>query len=79
MFNKILVALDDSEASQLIFEQAVELAKANQAELMLLHVMTPFDDSYPEYEFEWRELTSCESVWCKSHTCHSQRRELQWC
>lgn len=47
MFHKILVAIDDSESSQTIFEQAVALAKANQAELMLLHVLEPYDQTYP--------------------------------
>jgi nucleotide-binding universal stress UspA family protein len=46
MFSKILVAIDDSEFSQAIFEQALALAKLHQATLMLLHVISPFDDLY---------------------------------
>jgi nucleotide-binding universal stress UspA family protein len=46
MFEKILVAIDGTESSQTIFEQALELAVANQSALMLLRVLEPFDDSY---------------------------------
>jgi nucleotide-binding universal stress UspA family protein len=42
MFNRILVTMDHADAiSQSTFETAVSLAKANQARLMLLHVLTP--------------------------------------
>jgi nucleotide-binding universal stress UspA family protein len=47
MFHKILVALDESEASSNIFEQAVEFAKANNSEMMLIHVLPLLDDIYP--------------------------------
>ncbi|MCU0548593.1 MAG: universal stress protein [Leptolyngbya sp. Prado105] len=47
MFHKILVAIDDSELSQIVFEQTLALAKENQADLLLLHVLEPFEDSYP--------------------------------
>ncbi|MBW4540650.1 MAG: universal stress protein [Myxacorys chilensis ATA2-1-KO14] len=47
MFQKILVALDSSESSQHVFEKALDLAKTNQAELMLLHVLSPTDEAYP--------------------------------
>lgn len=46
MFNKILVALDDS-SSQQIFAEAITLAKATTASLMLLHVLSPFEGEYP--------------------------------
>ncbi|MFM2062899.1 MAG: hypothetical protein RLZZ507_2569 [Cyanobacteriota bacterium] len=46
MFNKILVALDNSASSQYIFEQALFLAKASEAEMMLLHVLSPLEDPY---------------------------------
>ncbi len=38
MFHRILVAMDGSEAGDHVFEQALSLAKANQARLMLMHV-----------------------------------------
>ncbi len=46
LFHKILVALDHSEVSQQVFEQALNLAKATNASLMLVHV-SPFDQGYP--------------------------------
>ncbi len=46
MFHKILVAIDNLESSQDMFEQALALAKANEAELMLLHVRSPFQNGY---------------------------------
>jgi nucleotide-binding universal stress UspA family protein len=42
MYRKILVALDRSSQSDVVFEQAVELAKQEQAGLMLFHCL-PFD------------------------------------
>jgi nucleotide-binding universal stress UspA family protein len=47
MFQRILVALDHSESSQAVFERAIELAKANQAQLMLLHIISPIDEGVP--------------------------------
>ncbi|MCY7322549.1 MAG: universal stress protein [Phormidesmis sp. CAN_BIN36] len=46
MFHKILVALDD-DSSQQIFAEAITLAKATNASLMLLHVLSPFEGEYP--------------------------------
>ncbi|AFY47597.1 universal stress protein UspA-like protein [Nostoc sp. PCC 7524] len=47
MLKKILVALDRSETGQQVFEQALTLAKATQASLMLLHVLSPEEDGSP--------------------------------
>jgi nucleotide-binding universal stress UspA family protein len=47
MFQKILVAIDDSELSRTVFDRALMLAKVNQSELMLMHVLTLVDDFYP--------------------------------
>ena len=47
MFQKILVALDTSEHSRRIFDEALTLAHAINANLMLLHVLSPFDEAYP--------------------------------
>jgi nucleotide-binding universal stress UspA family protein len=38
MFHRILVAMDGSEAGDRVFQEALTLAKANQARLMLMHV-----------------------------------------
>ncbi len=46
MYHKILVAVDKSEMTQYVFEQAVFLAKAADAEIMLLHILSPLEDPY---------------------------------
>jgi nucleotide-binding universal stress UspA family protein len=45
--NKILVALDRSELSKQVFEQALALAKVTQASLMLLHVLSSEEQGSP--------------------------------
>jgi nucleotide-binding universal stress UspA family protein len=47
MFKKILVAVNNSEIGQEVFDQALFLAKATHAELMILYVLSPFDERYP--------------------------------
>ncbi|WP_019506610.1 universal stress protein [Pleurocapsa sp. PCC 7319] len=47
MFNKILVAIDDSTTSRNIFDAALCLAKTTGASLMLLHVLSSDDRDYP--------------------------------
>lgn len=47
MFNKILVAIDRSPASRKVFEAAMSLAKANGAELRLLHVLSSEERNFP--------------------------------
>ena len=44
MFKKILVALDHSETSATVFTEAVELAKKLQASLMLVHVLSSYEN-----------------------------------
>ena len=39
-FKKIFAALDESELSHRVFSETVELAQANQAEVMLFHCIT---------------------------------------
>jgi nucleotide-binding universal stress UspA family protein len=46
MLNRILVAIDSSSSSQQVFDEAVSLAKATDANLMLLHVLSPLDEQY---------------------------------
>ena len=48
MFEKILVAIDSSTMSRIVFEQALHLAKQNQASLMLLHVLSGEDENSPQ-------------------------------
>ncbi|MEM9215695.1 MAG: universal stress protein [Cyanobacteria bacterium P01_F01_bin.150] len=47
MFKKILVALDYSSTSPAVFDKAVDMALAMNAELMLLHVLSSIDNSSP--------------------------------
>jgi len=46
MLNKILVAVDNSDSSQNVFDEAVSLAKVTDASLMILHVLSPLDEQY---------------------------------
>jgi nucleotide-binding universal stress UspA family protein len=47
MFQKILVAIDHSEISRLGFEKAIELAKLNHAEVMLIHIVSAVSEGLP--------------------------------
>ena len=48
MLNKILVAIDSSETGESIFQEALELAQATHASLMILHVITVEEEGYPD-------------------------------
>jgi nucleotide-binding universal stress UspA family protein len=43
MVEKILVALDDSQSRELVFEEALALAKQENAQLLLLHILSTDD------------------------------------
>lgn len=47
MFHKILVALDTSAISRSVFEEALAVAKALQANLILLHVLSLEEEGSP--------------------------------
>jgi nucleotide-binding universal stress UspA family protein len=47
MMKKILVAVDNSERNKSVFESAVSLAKTTGATLMLLHILSEEEVSYP--------------------------------
>jgi nucleotide-binding universal stress UspA family protein len=47
MFHRILVAIDQSDVSLQAFETAMSLAKTLNAELMLVHVLSPVELNYP--------------------------------
>ena len=49
MIRKILVAIDNSAASKRAFDQSLEMAKALNAELILVHALDVFDPASPEY------------------------------
>lgn len=47
MYQKILVAMDSSELGKQVFNEAVSLAKALNANLMVLHVLSPDEENSP--------------------------------
>ncbi len=47
MYRKILVALDQSPSRTLLLDHAVDLAKATNATLMLLHVLSAYEEGSP--------------------------------
>jgi nucleotide-binding universal stress UspA family protein len=47
MFNKILVAVDNSVMGKRVFQEALSLAKATGASLQLLHVLSPNEEGSP--------------------------------
>ena len=47
MFKKILVAMDSSSMGELVFAKALSLAQQNQANLMLLHVLSAEEEDSP--------------------------------
>ena len=47
MFHKILVAMDGSEISKHVFDEALPLAKAIRVSLMLLHVLSGEEEGGP--------------------------------
>ncbi len=48
MFKKLLVAIDLSQMGEQVFNVALSLAKLTQADLMVMHVLTPDEDGSPE-------------------------------
>ena len=60
MLKKILVAMDDSVASQWAFETALELAQALQAELLMVHALDVFASSSPQHPDMLSNSTSPE-------------------
>ena len=73
MFHKILVALDNSELSQQVFDRAVFLAKATNASLMLLHVQSVYDEYYLKPGFP-----GAESGYPSLYTQTSSSYMKQW-
>jgi nucleotide-binding universal stress UspA family protein len=47
MFKRILVALDSSSLRQTVFDQSLDLAKATGAKLMLVHVLSAYEEGSP--------------------------------
>jgi nucleotide-binding universal stress UspA family protein len=51
MFERILVAIDASTVTDQVVDQAIAMAQATHAHLILLHVLSPFDQAYPSPVF----------------------------
>ncbi|QYO62129.1 universal stress protein [Leptolyngbya sp. 7M] len=51
MFHRILVALDQSDVSQQAFATAMAMAKTLNSQLMLVHVLSPAESSFPSPVF----------------------------
>ncbi|BDA74581.1 UspA domain-containing protein [Calothrix sp. PCC 7716] len=47
MFNKILVAVDTHDTCQPVVDKALSLAQLTASNLMLVNVISPFDEKYP--------------------------------
>jgi nucleotide-binding universal stress UspA family protein len=47
MFRKILVALDNSAQRDQVFEKALDLARQSNARLMLVHVLSAYEEGSP--------------------------------
>lgn len=47
MFDKILVAVDSNDTCQPVFNKALSLAQLTAVNLMLVNVISPFDEQYP--------------------------------
>ncbi|PIG91097.1 universal stress protein [Gloeocapsopsis sp. IPPAS B-1203] len=48
MYTRILVALDRSPMGEQVFQQAIDVAKATNANVMLLHVLSPEEQGSPD-------------------------------
>jgi nucleotide-binding universal stress UspA family protein len=83
MFAKILVALDSSEYRQQVFTKALDIAKADQASLMLVHVLS-FDDlncpqvpvAVGEVYLEALEIRAFEDFYKEWHTYEQTQLKL---
>jgi nucleotide-binding universal stress UspA family protein len=55
MFHKILTAIDNTDTGRHVFDEALYTAKTTGAELMLMHVISSFDEQYryPAYIYPY--------------------------
>lgn len=47
MFKQILIAIDSSKMGEQVFQEGLNMAKINQAEALLLHVLSAEEDNSP--------------------------------
>lgn len=65
MFHKILVAIDSSKISQIVFDQALALAKVTGSSLMLLHILSSEEEGSPNVSmvgFQYSPIATDEVV-----------------
>lgn len=55
MLKKIMVAIDESAASEWAFDLALEIAKAVNAELALIHVLDVYSPAAPQQPHTWAD------------------------
>lgn len=83
MLSKILVALDHGETAIALFEQAIALAQAFGAELMLLSVLTPGETDGPMMPstagLPYYSLAASERIWAvyQENLRECQAKELE--
>ncbi len=74
MYQKILVALDRSDITDAVFNQSLDLAKATQASLRLLHVLSSEEEHSP-----MPILPGMESIyWSPGTTVNIDTLQKQW-
>lgn len=56
MFDKILVAIDYSPMHRDVFQQALTIAKASNADLMLFHALWEQEEGYPTFPVYYSHL-----------------------
>ena len=83
MFQRILVALDQSNSSRSVLEEAIALAKPAAGQLHLVMVIPPMDVGYPDPVY--LSLEGMQGVWTtelyQSHmtSWHQHQKEIeQW-
>ncbi|EDX83420.1 universal stress protein family, putative [Synechococcus sp. PCC 7335] len=57
MLKKIMVAIDESAASEWAFDLALEMAKALNAELTLIHVLDVYSPTAPQQPHTWADTS----------------------
>ena len=83
MFQRILVALDRSNSSRSVLEEAIALAKSAAGQLHLVTIISPMDAGYPDPVY--LSLEGMQGVWTtelyQSHVTswHQHQQEIeQW-
>ena len=81
MFQRILVALDRSDSSRSVLEEAIALAKSAAGQLHLDTVISPMDVGYPDPVY--LSLEGMQGVWTtglyQSHVTswHQHQQEIE--